>query len=492
MSDERIRREFEELQRQARHANPEPGLARLQMSTSSRTNVPGWTRALVAAAVVVVAVGVVAFANRGPGQGGEVAASTDQSTATTVAMVGAPGEPDESAGLAEGSTPTSIVSSDGSTVPTSATTTTIDAVGNRQPVFLGEGWRVARVAADDVLNVRATPDATGEIVGTYAPDSELVKLNGQGSTDTDGHGWWGVNLPDGTEGFVNRDFLEPPLSWVADVPADLCGLEETPDFGQDSFEQVDLGDQPNTVVGMVRVEGEGCDRLVIVLGNTDFETGTVEPVASFSAYGTMIVDPAADDIVSLPLGLTEVVQTATIDRFGSILAILATDTPPVEEGLFKLRLVGAYDGVALSFRANPARVIVDLIGTDPDDLPSWITGEGLTILAGPPVVGGQYAQVEVVGFARFFEAQGLVRITAADGSAGSAEVSSSSIVGPDGFTSVVSGELFGIYASWLPTYGAFWLPIDGLEPGDYQVFIGEECGGDTLELCGVETTFTIP
>ncbi len=486
MSDERIRREFEELQRQARHANPEPGLARLQMSSSSRRPVPGWTRALGAAAVVIVAVGVVAFANRGPGEGGEVAANTSQSVPTTVGVVGAPGEPEDPGSLEGGVTTTSPVSTDDSTVPTQPpATTTTDPFENRQPVFVGEGWRVVNVATDDVLNVRATPDATGEIVGSYGPDSEDVALNGQGSTDSDGQGWWGVTLPDGTDGFVNRAFLEPPLSWVADVPADLCGKEETPDFGQDGDEVVDLEDQPNTVLGMARIEGEGCDRYVFVLGNTDLEALTVSPVASFNATGTELL-PLDDGVrLALPRWLSEVVQTATIDRFGSTLAVLTIPGSP-EEGLLQVWLVAGYDDVALSFRANPARIIVDLIGTDRDAEPTWITGDGLTLLAGPPVVGGANAQVEITGFARFFEGQGLLSITAADGSAVAANARGHWI------TDVGSDEFVGVNTAWLPTYGAFSLFVDDLESGVYEVFVGEECGGDTSELCGVETTFTIP
>lgn len=62
---------------------------------------------------------------------------------------------------------------------------------------------VARVAADDVLNIRATPDAGAEIVGTLSPDRAGVEVI-EASPD----GKWGrVNAGEGT-GWISLAFVD--------------------------------------------------------------------------------------------------------------------------------------------------------------------------------------------------------------------------------------------------------------------------------------------
>lgn len=484
MSEDRIRSAFGDLGRQAREADPAPGLARLRRDQGGPDRpTPRWLAALAAAVVVIAAIGTIVLLARGPG-GDEVAAPTDQTTATTAPTVAT------TDGRVGGEVTDTTGASTDVTTPPLETTTTTDPFEGRQPVFASEGWRVVGVESDDVLNVRSGPGTEFEIVGTYPPDSELVTLNGLGSTDGEGQGWWGVTLLGEVQGFVNRQFLAPPVSWVGDMPESACGLEETPDFGQDGTEEVDVSDQPNTVFGLAHVDGEDCDRYIIVLGDTDLETLAARPVASFNATGTDVVSLGDEVIVYLPPWLTEVAQTATIDRFGATMAVVGTPEPPVEEAPLQVRLLGAHDDAVLSYRANPARIIVDLLGTDDAAAPSFIVGEGVTVLTRPPVVNGENAQVEISGFARWFEAQGVVQITAADGSSVNPEFSGMSLTG-------VLGEGFaGVYAPWWPGYGAFRVFVDGLPSGTYDLFVGDDCyvggEGDASEPCGVDTTFVIP
>ena len=62
---------------------------------------------------------------------------------------------------------------------------------------------VARVAADDVLNVRSGPGARHDIVGTLAPDARGVEV----IAPSDDHRWGLVNTGEGT-GWVSLAFLD--------------------------------------------------------------------------------------------------------------------------------------------------------------------------------------------------------------------------------------------------------------------------------------------
>jgi uncharacterized membrane protein len=62
---------------------------------------------------------------------------------------------------------------------------------------------VSGVADDDVLNIRAAPSASAEIVGTLAPDAESIEVIRPGNTLS----WGLVNTGEGT-GWVSLAFLE--------------------------------------------------------------------------------------------------------------------------------------------------------------------------------------------------------------------------------------------------------------------------------------------
>lgn len=484
MSDDRIRAAFDDLNRQAADADPEPSLARLGSTRTVRRPRPArprWVPALAAAALVIVTVGVVAVLGRAPG--GDDAAGqgpSDTTVATTLPAVTDPGG---------GTVPPDVT--DGTVVDTTipdetgeSTTTTTDPLEGRQPVFAGEGWRVTGVAADDVLNVRSGPGTQNGIIGTLAPDDTNVRLTGWGTTQADGNEWWGVLLEDGSEGWVNNAFLAAPESWTGDVRAEQCNVEHTPDFGQGGPEP-DPADQPNALVGIAHVDGVDCDRYVFVLG--DYDGVSYQPVASFNAFGVDVMERPGELAITLPTAIVEAIQVATVEHIEERL-VLAT-TPSVaafDTSQVSMRLFGSWDSYSVTYRANPARIILDVV--DFDLTPSQVV-EGGGVFVTPVTVGGAN-QVEFRGFARPFEAQGSLRIVPITGSVAGVEFGGESV----NFT---NGADAAFTASWWPAYGEFNGTINGLTPGTYELWVyGSECLGEftaeALARCGVATRFDIP
>ncbi|WP_282024106.1 SH3 domain-containing protein [Limimaricola cinnabarinus] len=91
---------------------------------------------------------------------------------------------------------------------------------------------VARVAADDALNIRSGPGTDHEILGTLAPDARGVEV-----IETSRDGRWGrVNAGEGT-GWVALAFLDRrPGQWSGAIPP-LAAC-----FGTEPFWQLETGD----------------------------------------------------------------------------------------------------------------------------------------------------------------------------------------------------------------------------------------------------------
>lgn len=78
-----------------------------------------------------------------------------------------------------------------------------------EPAWL---YRVTAVAADDVLNIRAQPDPSAEIIGVLQPDASDIAVAGT-RMEVNGSVWWQVVGSDGL-GWVNARYLTP----VDDMP----------------------------------------------------------------------------------------------------------------------------------------------------------------------------------------------------------------------------------------------------------------------------------
>lgn len=92
---------------------------------------------------------------------------------------------------------------------------------------------VARVAADDVLNIRSGPGASHEIIGALDPDARDVEVI-EPSPD---HHWGLVNTGEGA-GWVSLDFLDrQPGQWDGAIPP-LAAC-----FGTEPFWRLETGAQ---------------------------------------------------------------------------------------------------------------------------------------------------------------------------------------------------------------------------------------------------------
>jgi hypothetical protein len=75
-------------------------------------------------------------------------------------------------------------------------------------------YDVTGVAADDVLNVRAAPDASAEIIGTLKPDATNVEV----IEPSERQGWGRVNTG-GRSGWASLRFLQrQPGQWYGKIP----------------------------------------------------------------------------------------------------------------------------------------------------------------------------------------------------------------------------------------------------------------------------------
>ncbi|MGB3407129.1 MAG: peptide-binding protein [Jannaschia sp.] len=96
-------------------------------------------------------------------------------------------------------------------------------------------YDVTGVAADDVLNIRATPDGGAEILGTLPPSSLSVEVIAPNDMET----WGLVNVGERT-GWVSLQFLvRQPGQWLGSFP------QVTTCYGTEPFWSLDLTGNPS-------------------------------------------------------------------------------------------------------------------------------------------------------------------------------------------------------------------------------------------------------
>jgi hypothetical protein len=427
--------------------------------------------ALGAAAIAIVAIGVVLVLQPFGGTG-ETAGST-----TTV----------------PGATTTTLPATT-TTVPGTTTTTTSSGLG-----WEDARYRVVGVASGDVLNVRQRPGASHPIVGTLPPDG-FVRLSSWPSM-VDGTLWYGVMLDDGTQGFVNGAFLAPPVAWATGFDALACDdRDESYTIGPGRGPAPEGTSNAAYVLDVLSSREGDCERYVIVLGGTASNAevlteGTVHhPAAEWPAGVGWSV---AGSIVAVELpGVTAATPWAqTIEADGSF--ALATRDDPSSGGAGPITMRFFFDSnrrASFRFLANPARIAIDVKQSP--------TGTGLDVAArrgGTAVVlpiqadlngPGVRTPITVSGWARPFEASGVAVLRTVGTTPGSGTPVEATFTGTDFAGTVTDTSYPYMTTDWTEAWGAFRFTIEDLAPGTYELFVGELSMEDGAEQ-GVYQVFTV-
>ena len=337
-------------------------------------------------------------------------------------------------------------------------------------------WRVVGVDEGTFLNVRSGPGTDNEVMGRLFPGDVDVEVTGFGFVDLDGTGWFEVILEDGTVGYTSSEFLAPPASWQVGFDELACG-GAGPQLADPS------GESAGTVVsGWAHVSDGDCDRYVIALGTGDAFDGVLAPADIVTPGTTGGVDGLGVRVL-LP-GVTDVEPIAQNAMLGGRLALVAQSLEGQTD--FHAQILGIGDGdVWVTTLSHPARIVIDVRNAVTNGGP--VLGQGTTILAAPIAADAASSPIVVNGYARWFEAQGTAELRSPDGSPGAGEIGGPSVQG-------VGGPSVGISAPYVPTWGEFVLTV-AAGPGDYELFVGEQCfadnGSDTSVECGVTQRFTV-
>lgn len=470
MSEDRIRRAFDDLSNQARQANPDASLGELMNPADTPKN--RWSYLAAAAVFVLVLGSVAAVLNTIRSRDVVSAPSTTLST------------PDTTTPTDTGSTTTTPDSSTTTVDPSATPTTTIALATN------AVGWHVIDVASNDVLNVRQSPMASSPIVATLAHNADNITVLPRAGNPIGGAAWYGVRISDGTEGFVNSRFLAHPTEWDAGIAAAPCAAGQS--SGDVSASTPSSGDA-SAVVGLFQTTTGNCDRYVIVLGidsGDDFETANV-----LGGGDVRVTSGGTRVTVELPSSVTGVAPQATNADFSNALAltVLPINTTGTADEL-QVRFLHSSSRLAgVTVLSNPARIVVDVksapTGTGLDYAP--IIGTGNTFFEHPVDQSADKLGVEhpfsITGYARWFEAQGYATVITADG----AQLTDVAWSGPSLTSS--NGSRASVYALYIPTWGEFTFTLD-LPSGGYQLFVGEDCmsaDGNSSQPCGVTENFDV-
>ncbi len=336
-----------------------------------------------------------------------------------------------------------------------------------------EGYDVAGVAADDVLNIRAEPDASAEIVGTYPPDATGVRTSGNAAGD-----WWEVEF-DGATGWVNSTFLALPGELVDDFDERPCN------DGGEADDPGTLSDADH-VLALDYQTGTECDRFTVLLGTGAFGYGPLWPFNTDPNLpeGVAVTSEGSVVTVSLP-GLVDLVRpTADTGHYGDPLAFVVRRE---DGGLdVKLHYSGPVDARS-SLLANPARIVVDVTRLPFDEGDALPIYDGFTaVLPLDPIGEGLVPPITIRGYGRPFEAQGDVELRElTDGPPASGAPVDGAVW--DGIVGEVTGFGTGYSTTdWASAWGAFEVTlVDVPEGGFYELFVGQVLPDDEGTMSGV-------
>lgn len=393
---------------------------------------------------------------------------------------------------------TTTTSTTTSEPPTTTSTTSAPTSTTTPPPPPGSLFIVSGVTSGDVLNVRSEPDASATILGTLPPGAP-VQTTGLATPDLPTAGWWQVTLADGTTGWVNRRFVGLNPAFAAPLAESDC----TPVDATTTTSPEAVGDADHILaIGFER--GAECDRVVVLLGNHPTGGGDWPESAAGSLPGGISVSAEGSvAVVAFPSeadgGFVDAVRpTATETALDDAEAFVVRSNPAsgasAPGGGPEVR-VHFHRNVTVStrFLSDPARIVVDVYpaptGTGLDYTPH--IGGGTVLehpvdvdLAGPGVT----LPVTVAGYGRPFESQGVAQIRIASDTPGSGDLVAATFSGPSG---TLTGPTYPYFTTdYTMMWGRFSFTIDGLPPGDYELFVGEFSAKDGTPQ-GVYDVFTV-
>ena len=355
------------------------------------------------------------------------------------------------------------------------------------------GYRVVGVAADDVLNVRAEPSASAEIVGTLAPDAVGVVV-----FDTWEDPWWRVSLDDGTTGFAHSAYLEMDERWTVGFDELPCAPEEAVWGESQRSSAPNAGSNAEFIYGYDHLSSAECERVVIQLGARvtrppDFPSIAADRVPA----GVEVRSEGNHIVVALPATLGANWH-ATTARFGD--SLLLVTYGPAGWAELELHLISGSEREAHArFLDDPARIVVDLrLAAEQSGIDLSPVALGAVILTEPARWDGRdpatHQPLTITGYGTAYESQMLIDLSRADGGA----VEASWVGGfdcTDNFGAATArGSTYCTFTSGDSIWGDFAVTVSDLDPGTYLFSMGGECMVDEVgeEACRVPTyEFTV-
>jgi len=349
----------------------------------------------------------------------------------------------------------SVTSTSSTEVTTSSSSTS---TSSTEPVR--QGLFTGRLATP----VRLLDEPGGRPSGLRLDRGSILGLTGEVS-ETGGTVFWEA-VSDG----VNR--------WV---PADVLRTRTTPFEGRpcrraDSIVESPVGYSPATSAegadGVLAVETYrqgGCVRLVVLFGTG---TGAALSPAAGLPDGLEVVDHGGPVSIRLPDGIANYWPTQAMLAAGPAYVVAARDEGGSALGI---EVDPGRAAVSVSFLANPARVVVDLVpeaGADPPVVGDGVVIDSATVArvheggGGPLLIEGYSRPTAGIGLAVMRSAP------AADAATGSGEPAT--VVWGDGNSGRNARRPWFSYTTLVPgpDWSRFSITVDGLAPGRYEAYVG--------------------
>ncbi len=486
MSDQQIRDAYERLQSDVDQTS-DP--ARAYRSVTGGPQRPRGLVVAVAAAVVVLVIGLAAILQPGD-EGGEVASNPPPASSVVPTSQSTPSTSTATAPTTDTTTATSR-----SGVPDNTIPGRVEDPGT--PSAPVPTHRVSGVAADDVLNVRHEPDPAAPVLARLAPAYAGIEWTGEQVTALDGGTWYRVVLLDPVRllnlgeplhggapaGWVNAAFLAPIADGLA-IDFDRLACELGGGIGAVSVESEGPGQFPaDHVYGLDYGARGDCHRIIISLGSA------YSPEVAWELIETDL--RPADQIPAGFVTNEERMMVSWKDLMGAREEAMQVETPagPVlvtRDEFDTFAVVFTFPVKGPNYRTVPeeGRVVIDY---QPFLEPTTNTTDRLVVVPPPVVVEASDvipAPIVVVeGWARPFEATLHIELTK-DGLPVDGNFSGSSFLGE-----VTGSEYAVMTTTWAEAWGQFHFEIEGLDPGDYELFLSS--GGGDVPV-GIRVAFTVP